>query len=233
MNETRFASIARWLILPLLVGAFALPAAGCRGRRARRGIQRYVAGSMGCPAQALTTIPQGNHRFRVSGCGREAVYHCFRAPYVGFRCSAEMGPTPVGGAAVATAGGGYGQAPPGYTQTAAQTPPPQAAPPQATVTVQTAPPQPPPAQPQPAGQAWTPELGQQIFAQASPHVLACIPDPPPISFNIEYGVDGRIARVEGLDSFPPEQQTCLQAALQYAAVPGGLTQAVVVPFRFR
>lgn len=204
MTKLRFDLIARVLLLPLLIGAFAIPNAGC-ARRARRGVQRVVASRMNCPAAALTSIPQGNRRWRVTGCGQEAVFHCFRAPYVGFRCTAEMGPQPIGG-------GSSG----GQVQVAVAAPPPGYA-----------------AQPVQSAQSWTPALGQQVFNQSAPHVLACVPAPTPISLNLEYGVDGRVQRVGGIEQFPPPTQSCLTNALQYAAVPGGLAQAVVVPFRYR
>lgn len=210
MTKIRFESVARWLILPLLIGAFAVPTAGC-ARRARRGVVRIVARQMNCSPHQLQALPMGNHRWNVSGCGQQAVYQCYRAPYVGYRCNPVGGPTQT----VATTGGQVAQAPPpAYAQTSQPQP------------------QPAPA-PQPAAQAWTPELGQQIFNQSAPHVLACVPAPTPISLNLEYGTDGRVARVGGIEQFPAPQQTCLTSALQYAAVPGGLAQAVVVPFRFR
>lgn len=168
---------------------------------------------MACPSHQLVATRAGGRTWNVSGCGRTAQFNCWSAPYVGFRCT-QATPTVAASPPAQVA----------YAPTA-----------QVQVQVQAAPaPQPTYVAAAPAGpRPWSPELGRQIYAQVSPRAIACVPPPTPIVLTVEYQLDGRAARVTGLEAFSPAQQACLQAAVQSVSVPGGLTQAVAVPFQLR
>lgn len=83
-------------------------------------------------------------------------------------------------------------------------------------------------------QPWSAELGRQLHRALSARALSCVPGTEPIVLTIEYQLEGRAARVvEGLEPFGADQQACLRAAVDAVAIPGGLTQAVLVPIHLR